>query len=361
MSSKDESPTDEGLVICDKTARPTFETSFVSSARVEAAARELPELPSRTANDLQPRYSLTLSPASIQISRRSVIAKPKGENYRPRQAIVGWSKKSRASMVARLCSLDYEPVFGGGVRSPAMITLTYPGDWLPIAPDGVTAKSHLRSLAKRYERQFGEPLAAVWKLEFQRRGAPHFHLFCAPPTGAGFREWLSTNWTGILDLQDEDERRKHLLAGTGLDYDTGMRSTDSKRVAVYFSKHGSANFGDKEYQNRPPQAWLESGSIGRFWGYWGLKPALFPVEVSDEVAVHAARILRRWSRASGKPRRVVVWRVNQKTGELRKRHVRRRTRRLPAISGFVAVNDGSAMGSALARALALSLDERKQR
>jgi hypothetical protein len=64
-----------------------------------------------------------------------------------------------------------------------MLTLTYPGDWLAVAPNGEAVKRHLAALAKRYERVWGEPLVCIWKLEFQARGAPHFHLSTTPPMG----------------------------------------------------------------------------------------------------------------------------------------------------------------------------------
>jgi hypothetical protein len=34
---------------------------------------------------------------------------------------------------------------------------------------------------KRFQREWGEPARYIWKLEFQRRGAPHIHLWMAPP------------------------------------------------------------------------------------------------------------------------------------------------------------------------------------
>jgi hypothetical protein len=64
-----------------------------------------------------------------------------------------------------------------------MLTLTYPGDWLTVAPDGETVKRHFTALAKRYERTWGEPLVCICKLEVQDRGAPHFHISTTPPMG----------------------------------------------------------------------------------------------------------------------------------------------------------------------------------
>ena len=357
MNNKTTDPSEAlGLVICDITARDDlFSPRFVSPDEVEQAkdaiaAQSRPEM-----DDAFIRYSVSLSPASVRVSHRFPGAVGKPANYKAKSAIGGWSRKSRAAMVARLCSLDYSEMLADPARPPAMITLTYPSDWEAVVPDGNTAKRHLRAFQKRYQRSFGESLRAIWKMEFQRRGAVHFHLFCVPPRGVKFRSWLSENWTDIVSPPDPDERIKHQKAGTGLDYETGLRSYDAKRVAVYFSKHGSANYGDKEYQNTPPDEWIAAGSVGRFWGYWHLCPSISTVEICEDDALFVSRVLRRWARANSKARRVVVWRTNQRTGEIYKRAVRRRPRRLTGRSGFVAVNDGSAMGRSLARALTARL------
>ena len=150
-----------------------------------------------------------------------------------------------------------------------MPTLTYPGDWLTVAPDAETVKRHLAALAKRYERTWGEPLIGPWKLKFQRRGAPHFHISTTPPMGfatititdpetneprwADFRTWLSLAWAEIVDHPDPEQRRRHRLAGTGVDYAEGIKLTDPRRMAIYFAKYGTS--GGKEYQHQVPREW----------------------------------------------------------------------------------------------------------
>ena len=283
--------------------------------------------------------------------------------------IVAWSAKSRSNFVHVMCELDYAPMFANPFRIAAMVTLTYPADWLTVAPDGKTVKEQLKTFRKRYERAWGEPLRAVWKLEFQRRGAPHFHILLVPPHGkAGehrtgrqrtavgdglpFRQWLSAVWADIVAHPDPVERMKHEAAGTGVDFAEGLRASDPKRVAVYFLKHGGATA--KEYQHIVPEAWRAPGKgPGRFWGYWGLERVTAGREVDPVTAVQAVRLLRRWSRAQGVTRQVSVERVDIRTGRVRVRRVRRPVRRLRAGAGWVAVNDGAAFGTQLARALAV--------
>ncbi|MDI5937941.1 hypothetical protein QLR68_07060 [Micromonospora sp. DH15] len=307
----------------------------------------------------------------------------------PSREITGWSRKSRANMVRALCELDFHPMLSDPTRVPAMVTLTYPGDWLTVAPDGKTAKRHLQALRKRYVKAWGEDVTAVWKLEFQRRGAPHFHLLMVPPhglsrtpgararssawVGAGqpFRQWLSAVWADIVGHPDPVERERHQLAGTGVDFAEGLRVTDPKRVAVYFTKHGS--FAAKEYQNCVPAAWQEPGKgPGRFWGYWKLERVTVAVEVTHDQADRVARIIRRWARAQGTTRQVTVTRT--KGGAIRselaevqglagaqtvacrkptRRTVRRRVRRLASGRGFVSVNNGQTFAMSLSRALSI--------
>jgi len=295
------------------------------------------------------------------------------EDPEPSREITAWSRKSRSNMVRTLCSLDYAPMLSDSTRLPAMVTLTYPGDWLTVAPHGKAVKVHLDTFRKRYLRAWGDPLCGLWKLEFQRRGAPHFHLLMVPPhglagtfrrtmkrrpraavgDGMAFRPWLSAVWADVVAHPDPVERMKHERAGTGVDFAEGMRARDPKRVAVYFLKHSSPGMGNsKEYQHIVPEAWRGPGAgPGRFWGYWQLETHTAGREVEPIDAIRAARILRRWAAAQGTTREVAVPRADTSTGRLRWRKVRRPVRRMNGGAGWVAVNDGATFGTALGRAL----------
>ena len=393
-----------GLVICAKTGREFPSTApdqalwrpaFPSADLITWAADELPARDNWDGHE-GPRPRIMIGPGCITISRPDLARRERarereierhalavarlaahldeyGEFLDDRREsgreIVAWSAKSRSNFVHVMCELDYAPMFANPFRIAAMVTLTYPADWLTVAPDGKTVKEQLKTFRKRYERAWGEPLRAVWKLEFQRRGAPHFHILLVPPHGkAGehrtgrqrtavgdglpFRQWLSAVWADIVAHPDPVERMKHEAAGTGVDFAEGLRASDPKRVAVYFLKHGGATA--KEYQHIVPEAWRAPGKgPGRFWGYWGLKRVTAGREVDPATAVQAVRLLRRWSRAQGVTRQVSVERVAIRTGRVRVRRVRRPVRRLRAGAGWVAVNDGAAFGIQLARALAV--------
>jgi hypothetical protein len=238
---------------------------------------------------------------------------------------------------------------------PVMITLTYPGDWLAVAPSAKASKAHLTSFRKRFERRFGIKLQALWKAEFQRRGAVHYHLFCVSPIKVSeFREWVAETWVSIVNHPDPEQKRRHRIAGTAVDISPGATQESPHRIAVYFSKHSSPNVnrGAKEYQNQPPRQWIESGSVGRFWGYWNLSFTSENVRLSREDAMFASRTMRRWFKSKRIYSKVEVLRVDQKTGVVKKRTANRRLKRFPSMSGFLVVNDGVSIAQNLSRAIA---------
>ena len=331
----------------------------------------------------------------------------------PQRVITGWSRKSRARMVATLAELDLAPLLLS-LEAPAMVTLTYPGRWEPLAPNGATAKKHLLAFFKRYERAWGTRWKGIWKMEFQRRGAPHFHLLMVPPTGTAgehrraeyesamadwegggkqgrkprmhacigdglpFRKWLSLAWADIVGAEG-DERIRHISAGTAVDYKEGDRARDPKRAAVYFGKHGS--FAAKDYQHKVPDVWLKGQqscrhSVGRFWGYRGLEKVRGAATLTFDEMIFLGRILRKmttrtrvWDsekrvhtfrpvlRTEMRPRgRVIV--VRDEHGEVvdAYRKMRRQTVRARRMTGkngtgFALVNDGIATLDQLRRAL----------
>jgi hypothetical protein len=204
-----------------------------------------------------------------------------------RSTIDVWSDESRRRMSYVLKTLDYSPLFADH-DVPALVTLTMPRNWEQIAPTPKTFKRLVELLRKRYEKAWGSPMQGVWKIEFQRRGAPHVHLLMTPPRGRRpglgetFSAWLALAWAQVctapgLDWDDVEQRRArvdHEFFGTSIDYSKGLQDGGVDTVAAYFSKHGL--FGAKDYQNDPPPLWREavkqSGGI-RFWGYWALKKA----------------------------------------------------------------------------------------
>ena len=375
-----ETPAEDLSVEVPDSVAGLWSPRFPSPELVDAAAALLPavvEAPGTLAEG--PRWELTVGPGMFAVachdwSKRERSAERQHEAHvkdvdqavavhiatgewpaepSPRAPITGWSRKSRANMVRRLCELDYTPLYRGG-RLPAMVTLTYPGDWLTVVPTGDVLKRHMKALRKRYLRAWGEDWACVWKLEFQRRGAPHVHMLCTPPhglakTGERFAVWLSRSWAEVVAHPDPEQRRRHQLAGTALDYAEGLRATDPKRVAAYFCKHGL--MAAKEYQHDVPAAWQRPGhGPGRFWGVWALERAVRTVRVTPEDGIRAGRIARRWAKAQRRAQQTYKMRVDQATGCVRYRKSRSRVRLMTnGNRGWIALNSGVAFTASLSR------------
>lgn len=340
----------------------------------------------------------------------------------PSRMIWEWSARSRTRMREAFASVDWSAAQVPG-QPLGMITVGYPGDWLAVAPSGAVVKGHLRALRGRLERLQGATVKGAWKMEFQRRGAPHFHILCAiPALGKNrdesgrverFESWLSRVWADIVKADDVDchgcgrgrlcgacgrvgcrnrskvhqaqagdicrcgadrdtEYTRHLSAGTAVDFDKTGRMSDPKRLGIYFQKHGSKDGDGKEYQNQVPAEWLvdEHGEMmpengpGRFWGFWGMPVETRTVTLDYQDFTTAKRILHRVARARA---RTVNYQRGRHAGWsphdlIRRPRTNVRTLRSASLSGgFVIVNDGVRTAEHLAAALSLSRSDRESR
>ncbi len=121
-----------------------------------------------------------------------------------------------------------------------MITLTYPKDY-PM--DGTTVKSHLHTFLS-WLRYHGYKY--IWVLEFQERGAPHFHILVDKEIP---HQDVAQSWYRIVGSNDE----KHLKAGTE------ARAIKAKGSIGYYL----TSYMEKSRQKAVPP---EYEKVGRFWG-----------------------------------------------------------------------------------------------
>lgn len=315
-----------------------FGAGFPSLDRLAVAAGALAALPDWAGQE-GPRWRITLGPGCITVghtdlaraertaeraqNRARMDAHDMGSYWaeyvgdrapaEPRAPITGWSRRSRARLFHATGELDYTPMIVLG-RAPVMTTLTYADHWLDVAPTGRHAKRHLEALYMRFERAWGVAFCGLWKEEFQRRGAVHFHLWHPRPSGrAGelrrltatryrpavgdgleYEAWVLAVWADIVAHPDPRDRAKHGVRGAVVSEVEEGRVNTPARLAAYFAKHGA--FMAKDYQNKVPPEWRAAGAgPGRFWGYKGLRREVRTVDVTPADADRAARILRRLS------------------------------------------------------------------
>ncbi len=167
----------------------------------------------------------------------------------------------------------------------SFITLTYPTDF-PC--DGKKVKRHLHAFLAALRRRFGRT-DYLWFLEFQKRGAPHFHLFSSiqlpgplvvlrrqlrsrdAEVNPEMQEWVSEAWFRIVGSKDD----RHLRAGSCWE---ALRKADG--AARYVAKEAY-----KTFQKVVPDRYH---NVGRFWGTSkGFRPEEAPLRRSG------ARDLRR--------------------------------------------------------------------
>lgn len=125
-----------------------------------------------------------------------------------------------------------------------IITLTYPSNY---PSDGAKVKHHFRVM-RQWFKMLG--VSAFWFLEFQERGAPHFHLFTDNPV---MKDELSAKWYKVVGSNDI----KHFKAGTQI-----QRIKKPHAIAAY-----AAKYAVKQDQKEVPAGYT---NVGRFWGAWGI-------------------------------------------------------------------------------------------
>lgn len=85
------------------------------------------------------------------------------------------------------------------VRFQCIFTLTYGANFVL---DGTKVKYHLNHFLTKLKRSYGE-FEYLWFLEFQARGAPHFHiLLTLPPPNKAQRSKISRMWADIVEPQN---------------------------------------------------------------------------------------------------------------------------------------------------------------
>jgi len=163
----------------------------------------------------------------------------------PRGKIRGFSHASRRRILATVHTIDQSRI----TSNPRFITLTYPATY---SGDFVVWKRHLDVFLKRLRRKIPSSFT-LWKLEFQSRGAPHFHLINISTLPLpdnfdlkAFRLWVSRIWYLIVNSNDI----KHLHAGTNVQFIDSW-PTVTRYVSKYIAK---------------TQANSLTSYTGRFWG-----------------------------------------------------------------------------------------------
>lgn len=183
-----------------------------------------------------------------------------------RDEIKVFSKESRYRLFRLLHSLVFEKV--------TFITLTYPG----IFPtDSKVYKRHLAEYRRRFEKKYCA-CKAIWRLEFQKRGAPHYHILYFDAPYIPVKAWSSL-WADVVHSDDINHRK----AGVHVRLVTGNLSREliSSYVGKYVGKVDEQSVSAA--QQKP----------GRWWGKWNIEePEPERIEMTEsEAQVFIAKFL----------------------------------------------------------------------
>ena len=179
----------------------------------------------------------------------------------------GFSRQSRARMMELFNKLDVD-----WRAHPLFITLTYPKEYSGNWKDW---KRDLDVFLKRVERKL-KKCACVWRLEFQKRGAPHFHILVFNASYLD-KDWVARAWYAIVNSGDV----KHLKAGTQC-----VRAKSDRQTCAYIAKYVAKvdSVGDDRQS-------------GRIWGVRGranLKQKIVKYCIPEQMFYKVRRMLRDW-------------------------------------------------------------------
>jgi len=180
---------------------------------------------------------LEVFPVSLRV-RRSGSCPDRTPPDRSGSQIQGFSKKSRANL--RFAAVN---------ACPALISqfgLTYHDQW---PTDGREVKRHLNAWLTALRRII-PGVGYLWLLEFQKRNAPHFHVFLTVPPDPATRRRLAEAWCRLTADGDAEALRFHDHPRNWIDWEMN--------TAGYLCK-----YLDKEAQKAVPGGYH---SFGRFWG-----------------------------------------------------------------------------------------------
>jgi hypothetical protein len=177
----------------------------------------------------------------------------------PRGDIYGLSKEAARRFRELLVRIDYAKL------AVNFITLTYPQSWSDQPADWY---EDIHRYADQLADLLGDNfIALVWRKEFQRRGAPHFHcllLTKRPVELELLRTFTRETWTRRTEWG--------LLKGTWVRTEVQrarMENQDGARklmqyISGYLAKRDQAHRMDRETGERLP--------TGRMWGHFGELP-----------------------------------------------------------------------------------------
>lgn len=225
----------------------------------------------------------------------------KYEGGRTRGKIGEFSYKSRQRLMRKIAMIDAR-----AAGLPVFLTLTYPEEWPGSWEEWKRHVHHfIVCMVQKYPGVWG-----VWKMEFQKRGAPHFHFMLwglpkiegtkhtregktcwrvlpgiSRPEDLEVFNWINSTWYRIVGSEDP----KHLAAGINVEPVQSWRGVTSY-VSKYLGKTEGGEFVPCEF-------------TGRFWGVVQRKKwakSELEIDIGEDVFIRCRRVLRKLQERTAK-------------------------------------------------------------
>lgn len=245
-------------------------TEFVDDFLSSAKARET--LSSFTYRKNYTGYRILIHERGLEFQADRWKLPDLKKRYGTRSGVTEFSSASRR----RLTQL-FSRVRHSGLNAPLFVTLTYHYSYFKkkrnFYPDLNTFLQYLRDQKPGW--------VYIWRLEFQERGAPHWHLILWPPLHYSKKKQESH----LLDMRKAWHRIADPTSKVHLKYGFHAKPVESYRKAFsYVSKYTAkeSKFEDVQY-------------TGRRWGYsrsLPIKP-LAEIEITLETFICLRRFVRK--------------------------------------------------------------------
>jgi len=178
-----------------------------------------------------------------------------------RGKISRFTKRSRRNLLSLVAKLDKS---GVDPKDVLFITLTAPGQgWMELS--GKKWKARLNNFLTQLRKEYKSiGLCGIWRMEFQERGAPHFHIVSYNVSYIDY-SWIAERWNRICcsNLTDEKAIKDHYDAGTQIE-----RAKYWGKVNSYFSKTMAYVAKDDSWKSQIEDEELREWmtNFGRHWG-----------------------------------------------------------------------------------------------
>lgn len=221
------------------------------------------------------RYYLSYADGARLIElKRKLGKKPDNLGKLKGDVINGYSRESRNRFLKYLLSVNYN-----SMGAPLFYTLTYPGEY---SNDPRVWKRDLMTFIKRLNRLYGD-MCGTWRLEPQKRGAPHFCGFlwgCKGLETMEGKKMFSRMWFEVVGSGDE----KHLRAGTGIE----------KEEMILKRIYYQAKYQTKDEKGGVKQEF--DYPVGRYWGIFNREKIvvrMIEFEIDKNLFFKVRRVIRK--------------------------------------------------------------------